>query len=43
MWQEPSGSDRLSDFKQSVAMVYLPRGKQFLPVNLAGGGERATI
>ncbi len=39
MWREPSGSDRLSDFKQSVARVYLPRGKQFLPVNLAGGGE----
>ncbi len=39
MWRKPSGSDRLSDVKQSVAMVYLPRGKQFLPVNLAGGGE----
>ncbi len=39
MWRKPSGSDRLSDIKQSVAMVYLPRGKQFLPVNLAGGGE----
>lgn len=39
MWRKPSGSDRLSYAKQSVAMVYLPRGKQFLPVSLAGGGE----
>ncbi|QHB31828.1 sialic acid transporter (permease) NanT [Yersinia canariae] len=43
MWRKTSAGDRLSDVKQSVAMVYLPRGKQFLPVNLAGGGERATI
>lgn len=39
MWRKPSGSDRLSYAKQSVAMVYLPRGKQFLPVSLAGGRE----
>lgn len=39
MWRKPSGSDRLSYAKQSVAMVYQPRGKQFLPVSLAGGGE----
>lgn len=39
MWRKPSGSDRLSYAKQSVAMIYLPRGKQFLPVSLAGGGE----